>query len=709
MNRRRWALAAAAALNLGLSLNCTDTATFPDTGPPPAEASVGPDSAPATCPGVPCEAEMICHRGECIVDWGACQRDETCFGDTFCVVADGRCLPYADDESSGTGRTHDPECKEGSFSPDRFEQPVVRCQYTKAAALTTPLVIDLDGDDQPEILFVSYAVGAVGGWLIALSGSDCTKEVFQIDANLSSRSQLAVGQLSDDPGPEIVGIDKLNRVVVFDHQGGLIAVAPEAAHPGASPFNDGGPAIADLDGKSPPEIIYGGMALRLEGAELKVLYNHPVEGGHWGTLSAVADVDLDGVPEVVVGNRIFDGPTGIDETPTAVAGWPGGYPAIVQWDATPEPEVVLVSSQAQTPATIRIFNPKTGQLVFGPITFGQNFGGPPTVADFDGDGEPEVGVAGTVGYQVFDRECVADPLPPFCHSFGVRWLKPTRDRSSGSTGSSVFDFNGDGEAEVIYRDECWLRVYDGHTGKVRFARQVTSGTILELPVVADVDDDGHADLVVSSHELTDTCDSEPELGLAASASGTRGILVLSDPHNRWAPSRTIWNQHTYHITNIDADGAIPAPEKNSWERHNSYRQNIQGEAPEPSPAPDLTGGQAPALEPESCAERWPLSARICNRGASDAPAGIVGTFYRSDPRQPGAKKICSATTTKALSPGQCEAIRCDWPAPPEGSVDLWFVADDDGQGGEGGHGAVIECREQNNLLYLPRAACKPLK
>jgi hypothetical protein len=85
--------------------------------------------------------------------------------------------------------------------------------------------------------------------------------------------------------------------------------------------------------------------------------------------------------------------------------------------------------------------------------------------------------------------------------------------SSGSTGSSVFDFNGDGSAEVVYRDACWLRVfdfngdgsaevvyrdacwlrvYDGKTGKVRFAQYITSGTGLELPVIADVDNDNHS-------------------------------------------------------------------------------------------------------------------------------------------------------------------------------------------------------------------------
>src|SRR5437763_15189399 len=81
---------------------------------------------------------------------------------------------------------------------------------------------------------------------------------------------------------------------------------------------------------------------------------------------------------------------------------------------------------------------------------------------------------------------------------GVLWQKQTHDQSSGGTGSSVFDFNGDGKAEVVYRDECWLRVMNGPDGKTVFAQSITSGTALEMPVVADVDNDGHADLIVPS-------------------------------------------------------------------------------------------------------------------------------------------------------------------------------------------------------------------
>ena len=39
----------------------------------------------------------------------------------------------------------------------------------------------------------------------------------------------------------------------------------------------------------------------------------------------------------------------------------------------------------------------------------------------------------------------------------------------------------------------------------------------------------------------------------------------------WMASRSLWNQHTYHITNIEDDGTVPLSEKNNWDSWNNYR------------------------------------------------------------------------------------------------------------------------------------------
>ncbi|MEZ4222794.1 MAG: FG-GAP-like repeat-containing protein [Polyangiaceae bacterium] len=658
-------------------------------------AGINPDASTGTCPTTPCASGKYCLLGQCVDDFGPCTvsadgKDDSCENDSYCE--NGKCIPYG----SAT-KQNDTECAGEGFAAEQLKEPTVRCSWTTSAVISTPMVADLDGDKKPEIVFPGFNSSTTGASLFAIHADDCSL-VFNKPANLGSRSQVAIGDLTGDGKPEIVAIQSDNRVVVFDNVGNVVATSPTAATTTSS-FKDGGAALMNLDGQGPPEIIYAGQVLRLSGNTLTVLFNHSVAGGHWGVMTAAADVDLDGQGEIIVGNRIYDGITGADETPAGVSGFPGGYVAIAQWDkSTPEPEIVLISSQSGKAGTIRIYHPKTGNVVFGPYTFGQQWGGPPTVADFDGDGEPEVGSAGYTGYVVFDRECAATPLPSFCVAPGIRWQKPTKDNSSGSTGSSVFDFNGDGKAEVVYRDECWMRVYDGTTGQVRFARPLTSGTILENPVIVDVDNDNHADLVVPTHGSGSGfgCTTEPDLSLPHTGA-QQGIWVLQDPDNRWMPSRAIWNQHTYHITNINDDATIPVKEANNWDTFNNYRQNVQGLITDKPPMTDLTGGET--LQ-DACKTGWELKAQLCNRGTLEAPPGVPGTFYLGDPAA-GGTVICTTQTKTTLSPGSCETVSCIYASPPDGPVDLWFVADDDGTA----TGSSEECKEQNNRLHLPGAQC----
>ncbi len=627
--------------------------------------------------------------------------------DRFCQ--DGMCVPFG----NGNPET-DPACtSQEEIAAVPLREPAERCSWKKDAVVSTPMVADLDGDGQPEIVFPTSGISGGGiGRLVAIRGDNC-EEVFNKDAGLADRSHLAIADLTGDGVPEIVGIEgdsgrtvSEQFVVVFDNTGERIARSPVPAvvtrANDSAPFPDGGVAIVNLDGEGPPELAYAGLALRFDGTKLEVVSNNAVVGSHWSLITAAADVDLDGQVELVTGNRIFDGMTGADETPANVAQLGAGFVAIAQWDkSTPEPEVIFVSSEQRRGATFQVYHPKTGNIVFGPISFGTQWGGAPTVADFDGDGEPEAGASTFESYTVFDADCLATPLPAGCQARGVRWKKTTQDESSGATGSSVFDFNGDGKAEVVYRDECWLRVFDGTTGSVQFAQPVTSGTILENPVIADTNRDGHADLVVPSGGITDIgqCqNSIPEADLNIAHPGvTQGVFVFQDPENQWRPARAVWNQHTYHITNVNDDLSIPATEENNWETFNNYRQNVSPTTTGGAPAPDLTSG--PSDSDPDCSEGVTLGARICNRGTLEIAAGVPGTFYLGDPAQ-GGTAACSTSTTTVLAPGACEAVNCALTDPPDDLPELWFAADDSGAGG-----TVDECKEANNQARLPPPDC----
>jgi len=196
----------------------------------------------------------------------------------------------------------------------------------------------------------------------------------------------------------------------------------------------------------------------------------------------------------------------------------------------------------------------------------------------------------------------------------------------------------------------------------------------------------------------------PEMDTGTMWTGyTAGIFVLTDPMNRWMPSRPIWTAHTYHITEIADNLSVPTKEPPNWKMYNDYRRNVQGMANSGKPEGDATGGVATMVDNggNDCKVSERLWATICNRGAAPIGAGLPGTFYLSDPRQPNAMAICTAKTMNPLNPGDCESVYCDWQNPPNGAHDIWFRADDNGAT----HPVSGECKNGNDVLFLPQTVC----
>ncbi len=254
-------------------------------------------------------------------------------------------------------------------------------------------------------------------------------------------------------------------------------------------------------------------------------------------------------------------------------------------------------------------------------------GGAPTIGDFDKDDMPEVGVAFGDYYSVFDPRCkkqADNSLPEGCLEENYLWKQPNTDNSSYCTGSSVFDFDGDGQIEVVYADECYTRIYDGKTGDVLFSAKHSSRTAYEMPTIADVDNDQSAEIIMGANTTDRTCNtidtihrgircevnSDCTSGICEnkfcrcsedsdcnwrkgsdgnlkeeyictdplsqdSATNSHkvcrakrpqgktisGIRVMRDRYDRWASSRNLWNQYAYSITNINDDLSIPKTSK----------------------------------------------------------------------------------------------------------------------------------------------------
>ena len=437
--------------------------------------------------------------------------------------------------------------------------PVVEWSWTSSDVLPnslnvmmTPAIIDLNDDGIPDVVFGSTA--SISGRLVergnlqALNGNDGTELFTVVDSffDISTTASIAVGDIDNDGRPEIIASDHSGaRLIAFEHDGTF-----KWRTVGLEAINWGAPAIADLNQDGTPEIIIGRQVLNNNGAVLATGTRGRGSQGVFGPISIVADIDLDNVPELIAGNTVYNYLSPGTLSIQSQIPLPDGHNAIGNFDDDDFAEIVLV-----TGGLVYLLE-HDGSIKWGPsILPGGGAGGPPTIADFDGDGEPEVGVAGATRYVLFETDG------------SLKWSAVIQDSSSNRGGSSAFDFEGDGAAEVVYRDELHLRIYRGTDGAILFQVPMSSCTWHEYAPVADVDADGKAEIIVVANI---NCGLGPQ----------QGVFVFGADDDSWVATRKIWNQHSYHISNVNAGGTIPPVEGNNWQvaELNNYRMNTVGPA-----------------------------------------------------------------------------------------------------------------------------------
>ena len=671
-----------------------------------------------------CTADQACLQSECADLGVTCEFTEDCEADEICLATLGRCAPRDSVEV----------CE---FRPDPSPfDPSQACHWTPPAGASptsndvvmTPSVANLTDDngdgvtdtrDIPDIVFVSFDRQGDGcctdkGLVRVVSGlcnEDGTMETLATIASpfVGNSTGIALGNLhpdsmADERAPEIVATFRDGGTIAWrrtrdDGSRWAVLWRNDSYIGGGTPaINRGGvqPSLVDLNGDGQPEVLVGNVVL--DGLTGELVWDGAVTVGSGagvgnnaflGPVSTAADIDLDGDMEVIAGNTVYDGATGAEvwtyryTTDNSSCAGPAvcdGYNAIGDFDEDPEAEVVSVRR-----GEVFVLE-HTGELlarvVLPSLDCGGNESGPPTVADFDGDGRPEIGTASADYYVVVDLDCIATPLPAGCDSQGILWKAANNDCSSRATGSSVFDFEGDGAAEVVYADEDNFRVYDGRTGAVLFDDPThESNTRMEMPIVVDVDNDGKSEIIVPEPN-----NENPALG---------GIDVWEDPANNWVRTRRIWNQHSYHVTNITEDGQVPRYEEPNWTngRLNNFRQNVQ-----PGglfDAPDL---QIEAIERGACSGTTAVGVRVTvtNAGALGVAPGIPVVAYAT--LSGGTEELIGVQrTTTFLLPGQRETLVFSFM--PTGSFTgatftIRAVVDDDGMGGS----EYNECIEDNNEL-----------
>ena len=472
----------------------------------------------------------------------------------------------------------------------------------------------------------------------------------------------ALGDVDADGQPEIIATlyqgrgDYSGRLVALDGNGDVEWVGEESFWSTQSRWNAAAPSahvgIWDLDQDGVPEVLAGDRVYSgLDGAVVLP------ELQHLGSSPVVTDLEGDGVLEIVTVEGIFENDGTLRCTLPLYTGI--GYVAVADVDGDGLGNPVLTGD-----GFVTILDEQCQMLTWEYLWDGGR-GGAATIADYDGDGLPEVGLSSASQYFVFDGDGT------------LLWTRPVSDRSSNETASSVYDFEGDGYAEVVYAGEQNLWVFSGHDGTPRMVEaSQQSCTLYEYPITVDVDGDDQVEIVVQD---------------------ANGIRVVGDADNGWVPARQVWNQYAYSITNVNDDLSIPAYNAPNWPEYNSFRSaDIRVNNGQGALLVDAVPTLVDICELECGGGTVQVVFQGANQGLADATDGVALALYAE--QEDGSRQLLQViepeTLLRAGYTTEGYAVVLDMADLP--TATLVIAADDDGTG----TGAIDECDETNNELVL---------
>ncbi len=298
------------------------------------------------------------------------------------------------------------------------------------ASRTPPALADIDGDGIDEIFVAEndtqlHAYRADGTVLPGWPVSDPFGAFFE--------STPAIADLDGDGTLEIVAVSG-NRLFAYHAIGTVVPGFPVTL----PSFGRAFPVIGDVDGDGQPDIIVVGESIPgqewsvyIIGADGNIKRSISITGAVFsaiGTVPALADLDGDGVPEIIV--QTFTALNVVRGNGSSVSGWPivwpnleasGQYAPIVgDVDGDGFPDIV-VTTQAPGDTLVgqvRVFNRNGISHPRFPKTLPIGQGAVPAIADIDGDGRNEIIISGNFwngepGY--YDKVWVFDLGGPTPH------------------------------------------------------------------------------------------------------------------------------------------------------------------------------------------------------------------------------------------------------------------------------------------------------
>lgn len=450
-----------------------------------------------------------------------------------------------------------------TFTPEATQWGIVEkwSSTQSVSTLVIPMVGDINNDGVPEIVCFApsgsdfYNVNTV---LVFNSQSHEVIHTFTLPDNVSTVDGAPYGLVKLNNGHVLFAVcTKNNNMYGYD----LTDFGTSPMWTAVTGFTAPNVGFADFNADGYPDIYVGNKIFDAETGTLLVTNSSVTNCGgafaHYASYKlpspCVANLTGDVKPELILGNEVYaititnrTGTSGNSMTLSASITPPSGI------DADGHPQVadfnldgyldVFISNKSTSNGTMGLYVWDVhNNAILGSLTVPQTGTGKsiPLVADIDGDNNLEVVIQSNVS----GNKVKAYKFNRNTGTFSVMWDIAV-DEDSYSNGATTFDFNHDDAMEVLISDQSTIKILNGQTGTTMTQLSFGECTVMQYPIIADVDADGNAEIAICG-----------QFGAGHTNSGH--LVIFCSSTVPWAPARKVWNQYMYNVTNVNQDLSIP--------------------------------------------------------------------------------------------------------------------------------------------------------
>lgn len=534
-------------------------------------------------------------------------------------------------------------------------------------------VADLNGDGFPEVISPvtsGYRILQGNGNNNTSTTTDITISTANLFGFQDYAHQAAVGDLEGNGSVEIVAVDySTSRVYVFGPNGGSTSNFLYRSN-ATTLFRTSPPRLVDINEDGIAEIVVGNEVFRLRAGILeKVITGNtslPYGRDYFNTYGDPVIIDILSPAdcpsgycagkEYVAGSKVF------------AADFVAGTWVLVKDLNSISPSQCPLNSDGPTCVGdlnldgnldvayaddnhLYIWTPKLNQLLHRATNFTQGRQSFPnektrglgTIANVYNDlndGKtmdfPELLITTNGGLSAYNLNYPSAVTPN-------RLWRQTLTDDSGQTSPVTFDFDNNGYSEIVISDNTGLKVLDGNSTSPVVLKNISinNATQMENPIIADVDNDGEAEIITTIGGLF-----------------TGKLTIYRSNGYTWANCRKLWNQRGYRIVNVMNNLRIPPREQSMFTRVSPTSNKLVFNTANAQLASLNQSNQVPAINlsvnilAQTCVSNSSASVTyvVTNTGIPTG-GGMSVSFYNGNPNTAGSTRILTINNLPALASG----------------------------------------------------------